>query len=1458
MSPLRPSPDEKLWAFSLVEVIIGLVILAFLAGITISFYEDSSSRAKDDTARARLATLADGLKRWELQYRRDYPYRDLGPLAGRFIDAVGSDPWGSAFGIDLDRGFVYSPGPNTTDERGDGDDIRFPFRTPRITQLPGALTGGQEARTTDTQRALVMVAPAAPRNLVFSLSNQKLTWRPPATFSDGSPLTPTEHLQGYRIYLQSSDGVMRMDPGGVVARSATEFSVAGAGGKNVSQVYTVRAYYLDQAGAAVESADSNQAGVYVPQVVAPVITRFEPSTYNPPVGNRDHKFTFHFEIFDADSNLWEVKLNLGGVPGSPFTVWPPDGKAASAMPNRFQVSNLAWQPTVPDVGFTLTTTGPLSTVELTASDRSQDGSSQTTTARLQSPVVVTNSPPILTNFRADRTAIIKGSSPQTAWLTSVFVAVDAQDLESNLSSLTLSGKQGSSSLATVAPLALSPPSASGTLSSTFVVNTTGGPIVFTAKAQDDTGAFALGTLEIQVAADETEPESAVVSLNASNVYLTAHPIRCEIDDSRALGVNNWFITDPRSISGTWSSFEAETPPVHYKVAVATSPPTSWTTSVPGQVVSDPITGKIYQANAQGKIAVPGAITRNPTGLGWAAPSPDTAESYTFSVDRGELSTTFAEGMRYYIGVQPINSANPPIANRSFGQPRNPGTGCLQNAFTLDATPPSVGTIRVAAQSQCPGPEPFISGLGGLSVEWSGDDNYGSGVSSYSYKLVSQPTGGQTSTIYDVQEHQAAELNNLPIGNQHGRILTLSVKAKDHAGNESTVPSTLVMKVDSFPPKPRTRPVITNLNSDGVITDPNHFEGRWDNVFVDDEEPGQLLSFEWGISTTMPIRGIPDRSGGWQTARPDPGTTTPITFGSLDQTNLLANGDTVYLVVRATNCANSTSIETYSAPAPVRTDLYSRLTPVPPSGFLPLAVDFKLEVIGGAGPFKYTFRFSDKPEDTGSQTVGPMPETSTSVQHTYTALGSHRCFGQVETKADQIPAGLKSFALATIQVLPQPYVLVLGNGSFSVMDLAVPTPLVKVGLIPAGVSPSSMAICDIGDSLKFVLVAASGTGSALGGLYRFDLDSVTATTSTSQVVIREQAGDRLEDLSVSSDFRTVLLTNLAGGSRSLWRLRLDPRINYGANIETPFSLGPDAPESTIGRPVAAQIGPDDSSGIAIDEQGPWLDSIIGLSGPVRVHSRVPLTLTSPGHADLSDDGSLLAVPDRASPNLLLATLATSAGETIMTTSRVVALPEFNGGDVKLAPDRSVAYVAEYRGSRVARVPTGISTAAPIVVTVATGQVQGLDISRDGTLLLVGDSVGRILVRRASTLGNLGALPDSTTVPDGCKGVAFFERPNLGRPVVTGTSPTSVARGSTVDVRGFNLGPIDTNLKVMIESDNSLVPDIRLDPVTPSTGTNGFNSMRALIPATCPEGPATLVVITSQGSSGSLAAGRITVR
>ncbi|MBI3890990.1 MAG: hypothetical protein HY303_05620 [Candidatus Wallbacteria bacterium] len=1418
-----------------------MVILSLLVGITISFYEEDATRAREDSARARLATFADSIKRWELEHRRTYPYDSLGPLVGKYIDNVGTDPWGGAFSVDTSRGYVYSWGPNGQDDKGNGDDVRYPFRTPTVDTLAGAFSGGKEVDNPETQRDKVYTPPSPPTQLTFDLGRQQIRWQAPRTFEDGTPLDPGSQLAGYKVYVRDPSGKDVLAPSGTIASASTtsfQVDMTNAG----STLYVVKAFYSDIKSAAIESKPSNQAGSFKPKTVAPVITRFEPTTYEPPLGNKNPRLKFHFEVFDADSNLTQVILDVPGVPGTPFTAWPPQGKTASQMPNRFQVTNAGYEPAG---GFTLSTTGPISDVTLKAID---EKTPTPTTLKLALPIVVTNHAPTITSFRADRTAIIRGSSPETGYRTSVLVTVEAKDAEDNLSLLTLTRDGGPEPTAS---------STGGTVSRTFTVYTSGADVSFTAKAQDTAGASDVKKLQILIAADETPPETAVVSLNPSNPYLTAHPVRCETNDSKAQGVNNWYVTDPRNVTVTWTSFEAETPPVHYKVAISTSPP-----PLPPSALGSPTTSWTTRS-------VPDALTTGKDG--WVTPRNDTAETYVVSVDKGEMTTTLQEGKRYYLAVQAANSANPPIVNKTASQPRNPGSNCLQNAFALDATPPDVGPVIVEAPLLCANVNHVISGLDGFSARWpyATDTTNGSGLSSYSYVLKSQSpiAGSGSQTLAEVQDFRASEINNLSIGGkktavicgnlikdisaQHGNTLTLSVKAKDVAGNISTRASTVTVQVDSTPPCFIKRPVITNANN-GVVTDPNHFEGRWDNTFIDNEESTMPLSFEWGISTTQPIRAIPDRSpGGWQQAGAN-------IQGSFDQANLLANGDTVYLVVRATNCANSTSIETYSAPAIVRTGCFSRLAVTPSVGFQPLTVDFHLEIAGDAtqvkGPFDFSIDFSDKNGDPETFSINGTNQTSVTASHTYSIIGNHRAFGEVTGAG-----GCKAFALATIQVLPQPYILVLGNSSLSVVDLAAASPvLAKFDLPSAALKASRLDIVEISDTLKFALFTAAGTGGALGGVFRYDLDSVGLTA-----VATEAAGDQIDDLSVSADAITVLLSNRLGGTRSLRRLRLDPGFNYKSrdNQDTPFSMGVEKPNDPVGAPSGIAVLADGKTGFSFDKNGGLFTSVFGLDQTPRVNAAQPVSITTPGYFHVSSDGQLLAVPDRASSRLLVAAPTATAKDSLgnpayaMTTTTIVTLGGIVAGDVQISPDKKNAYAGEATAGHVVRVDLQTLAAAQTSV-LANGPVAGLDVSRDSSLLVVGDSSGSGAVKllKATTFEVLG----TAGLVDGCRDVAFFEKPNFGKPVITSLLPKTVVHGGTVDARGFNLGPVDSSLQVSLISDSASVPTTTVPVVSPSASTNGFSSVRFVVPAGYASGGTTVVIATKQGSTVPSSAAKLGVQ
>ncbi|MBI4869315.1 MAG: hypothetical protein HY816_20440 [Candidatus Wallbacteria bacterium] len=1442
-------------AFSFVEVILGLVILALLISITISFYEEDASRAREDSSRARLATFSEAIKRWELEHRREYPHSSLGPLVGKYIDHVGTDPWGSSFAVDPARGYVYSFGPNGSDERGDGDDARYPFRTPTtVTIGKDAISGGRELDNPETQRQKVYVLPSAPSQLTFDLQRQQIRWRAPETFEDGSVLDTATHLAGYRVYVRKTTSADELAPNGVIASpSTTSFQVDTTSG--ASLVYVVKAFYLDKASNPIESKPSNQAGVFQPKTVGPVVTRFIASSYSPPVENKDKKFTFSFELFDADSNLRIVQLTLPNVSGSPFTAWPPSGMTAGQMRNRFQVSNGAYQPSG---GFVLATTGPINGVEL----RATDDSNQTTAVVLPQPIVVTNTPPTVT-LRADRTAIIRGSSPATDYQTTVLVTAEARDTEDNLASLTITRENG--------PETFTVTDGTSSLSGIVTINTSGPNVVLRALAKDKVGASGVDEQTIVIAADETPPETAEVNMNASNPGLERYPPPKGIfkeTDEEALKSRNWYVKDACHVTATWTSFEAETPPVHYRLAISTVPP-------PLPPLSLGVTSTLWTDNF-----VPEAVTRDPvTGSGWVTPRPDdTVESYTISCEKGELIAPLENGKTYYLAVQALNSANPPISNGTYAQPRNPSTGLLQNGFYVDTLAPQLassptdpGIDLVVPGCKCSNPEnpaelvsvvagtpKFIDGVAKveslLSVKWSfrdPGDVTPPGNLRYLYQITAETPGG-IQTLVPPTETRTPNLTNQVIRAGPTDVMKLEVWAFDFASNQSTAPATFQFISDTSAPSIRTTavPIITNATGDNVLTDPNTIKASWQDVFVDQECPN-TLSFKWGLSTTRPIQSEPDRKAFVDSDNNGASPSTNANAGPGG--SLVSNGETIYLVVQARNCATLRSDFAYSEAYTVRTGCFSRLSATPIVGFQPLTVNLRLEIAGDAnqvvGPFDYALDFSDKSADTETFSLNGTAGTSVTASHTYSIIGNHRAFGQVTGAG-----GCKAFALAAVQVLPQPYILALGRSSLSVVDLAAPQPvLARFELPSANLRPARLRVIEITDTLKFVLFTAAGNSTIPGGVFRFDLNSVSMTA-----VATEATNDLIDDISVSSDFITVMLTNLKGGSRSLRRLSLDPTLNYESirSRDAVFSMGVGSPAPATGNPAGVTVALGDRTAIAVDANGGLFDSVVGLfASRPGVASAQPLGITTPGYIDLSADGTTLAVPDRATSKLVLATVAEVDGEPRITATTSVTLSGLFAADVEIAPDKKSAFAGEATGGKVARVNLS-SNSFDQAPAVAAGPVAGLDVSRDSSLLVVGDSTGNGTVKllKASTMEVLG----SAALTDGCRDVAFFERPAFGKPVITSLSPATASRGASVDARGFNLGPVDANLQVTLISDSPSVPTTLAAVVNAPPGTNGFSSLRFVVPVDYPAGTTTVVVATKQGSTTPSSTAKLNVQ
>lgn len=108
-APLRRPPLRR--AFSLIELLINLAIVASLVGIALPFYEDFVFQAQSAKARLDLDFMRNAISRYE-NFNGLMSGSSLGPLLGRYLQELPIDPWGNDYFLDANLGVVGSFGAN--------------------------------------------------------------------------------------------------------------------------------------------------------------------------------------------------------------------------------------------------------------------------------------------------------------------------------------------------------------------------------------------------------------------------------------------------------------------------------------------------------------------------------------------------------------------------------------------------------------------------------------------------------------------------------------------------------------------------------------------------------------------------------------------------------------------------------------------------------------------------------------------------------------------------------------------------------------------------------------------------------------------------------------------------------------------------------------------------------------------------------------------------------------------------------------------------------------------------------------------------------------------------------------------------------------------------------------------------------------------------------------------------
>jgi prepilin-type N-terminal cleavage/methylation domain-containing protein len=125
-------------AFTLVELLIVVAIIAVLVGAVMPYFESYVRDAKLNKAKFELDILKEALIKYETIEDKKFVGTDPIVLTGRYIQNVSFDPWGRGYVIDSDRGYVMSYGAefNTA-----ADDIIVDYKAPLTVQRASWVDG---------------------------------------------------------------------------------------------------------------------------------------------------------------------------------------------------------------------------------------------------------------------------------------------------------------------------------------------------------------------------------------------------------------------------------------------------------------------------------------------------------------------------------------------------------------------------------------------------------------------------------------------------------------------------------------------------------------------------------------------------------------------------------------------------------------------------------------------------------------------------------------------------------------------------------------------------------------------------------------------------------------------------------------------------------------------------------------------------------------------------------------------------------------------------------------------------------------------------------------------------------------------------------------------------------------------------------------------------------------------